>query len=263
MNAIIRLPKRLLQAACLGLVLDLTPLVTSTASAQPRIGSRGPVVVAVKEITNRVPDLPWWNASTSQTLTTMLSNELQSSGHFTVVERQGLRQVLDEQELVNAGIVRPSTGPSKGMMTGARYYVLGSVSDYQQGVETSESRRQSSYLIGESASSDSQQKSYVALDIRVVDTTSGEVAYSRTIEGLSSNTQTARGSSVGIPGLIGGGSTQSSSSRTPASRAIRSAMIQVADYLDCVLYLKDECLNAYSARDNTRRQRTKEALELY
>lgn len=257
------LHKPLRSILCLALLLSVNPLSTSSGSAQSRIGARGPVVVAVKEITNQVPDLPWWSTSASQTLTTMLTNELQSSGHFTVVERQGLRQVLDEQELVDAGIVRPSTGPSKGMMTGARYYVLGSISDYQQGAETTESRRQSSYLVGESASSEAQQKSYVAIDIRVVDTTTGEVAYSRTIEGLSTSSQKASGSNIGIPGLLGKGSVQASSSHTPASRAIRAAMIQVSDYLDCVLYLRDECLNSYSARENTRRERTKDVLELY
>ena len=249
--------------ALFGCCLIATYAPVNPAVAQNRGGSRGPITVAVKEITNRVPDLPWWTSSTSQTLTTMLSNELQSSGHFTVVERQGMRQILDEQELIDAGIVRPSTGPKKGMMTGAKYYVLGSVSDYQQNVETTSSSSGSSFLVGESASANGQQKSYVALDIRVVDTTTGEIAYSRTIEGTSTNSQKASGSSVGLPGLIGHSSSQLSTTRTPASRAIRAAMIQVADYLDCVLYLKDECLSAFGARENTRRQRTKDALELY
>lgn len=226
-------------------------------------GSKKPITIAVKEITNRVPDLPWWNTSTSQTLTTMLSNELQSSGHFTVVERQGMRQILDEQELVDAGIVRPSTGPSKGMMTGARYYVLGSVSDYQQNAETSTNRSSSAYLIGESGNTTSQQKSYVVFDIRVVDTSTGEIAYSRTIEGSATNSQQSTSGSIGLPGLLGQTSGSSRTSRTPASRAIRAAMIQVAEYLDCVLYLKNDCLATYSARENTRRQRTKDVLELY
>ncbi len=246
-----------------GGLLAIAQLQIAPVIAQGRGGSRGPITVAVKEITNRVPDLPWWNNSTSQILTTMLSNELQSSGHFTVVERQGMRQVLDEQELIDAGIVSPSTGPKKGMMTSARYYVLGSVSDYQQNVETTSSRSGTSFLVGESANASGQQKSYVAIDIRVVDTTTGEIAYSRTIEGTSTNSQKASGSSVGLSGLLGHSSRQSSTTQTPASRAIRAAMIQVADYLDCVLYLKDGCLATFSAREGTRRQRTKDALELY
>lgn len=249
--------------AILGCTLAISQLVGKQSRADTLIASRGPVVVAVKEITNRVPNLPWWSSSTSEALTTMLTNELQSSGHFTVVERQGLRQVLDEQDLVNAGIVRKSTGPSRGMMTGARYYVLGSVSDYQEGVETSSNMRQSSFIVGESSSGNSQQKSYVALDIRVIDTTTGEVAYSRTIEGLSSNSQSGRSSSVGLPGLAGTTSSSFTSSRTPTSRAIRAAMIQVAGYLDCVLYLRNECLSSYAAKETTRRQRTMDALELY
>ena len=252
-----------LTAALAVLAFSSLPSLAYPSIAQSGLGNRKPVTVAVKEITNTVPGLPWWNVSTSRTLTTMLSNELQSSGHFTVVERQGMRQVLDEQELVDAGIVRPATGPSKGMMTGARYYILGSISDYQQNVETSSRSSGSSFLIGESSSNNGQQKSYVAVDIRVVDTTTGEIAYSRSIEGTSSNSQQSKGSSLGVSGLMGRSTSESTTSRTPASRAIRGAMIQVAEYLDCVLYLKNSCLAAYNARENMRRERTKDVLELY
>jgi len=48
----------------------------------------------------------WWNSNTSQQLADALSNELTSTGKFTVVERQKLGAVLSEQELAQAGLVR-------------------------------------------------------------------------------------------------------------------------------------------------------------
>ena len=116
-------------------------LVVTGVSAQPGLSqisgmSSAPVTVAVKEITNDASGTWWWSPAVSRKLTSMLANELKSTGHFTVVERQGLKKVLSEQELAEMGITRQSTAPKKGIMTGAKYYVLGSVSDYRENTET-------------------------------------------------------------------------------------------------------------------------------
>ena len=113
-----------------------TALMVSGATVQPGLAqisgmSSGPVTVAVKEITNTATGTWWWSPAVSSKLTGMLANELKSTGHFTVVERQGLKKVLGEQELAELGITRQATAPKKGIMTGAKYYILGSVSDYR------------------------------------------------------------------------------------------------------------------------------------
>ena len=76
----------------------------------------------------------WWNSNTSQQLADALSNELTSTGKFTVVERQKLGAVLSEQELAQAGLVRKETGAKKGELTGAKYIILGKVTAYEEGV---------------------------------------------------------------------------------------------------------------------------------
>ena len=121
-------------------VLAAAALMVSSATAQPGLAqisgmSSGPVTVAVKEITNDATAW-WWSPAVSRKLTSMLANELKSTGHFTVVERDGLKKVLSEQELAEMGITRQSTAPKKGIMTGAKYYILGSVSDYKENTET-------------------------------------------------------------------------------------------------------------------------------
>ena len=77
--------------------LSKTPLLASSALGIPCYAqissmSSGPVTVAVKEITNEARNTWWWSPSVSRQLTNMLANELKSTGHFTIVERQGLKK---------------------------------------------------------------------------------------------------------------------------------------------------------------------------
>ena len=208
----------------------------SPALAQVRgVAPRQPVTVAVKEITNNASGVWWWSPRVSKQLTDMLSNELKSTGNFTLVERAGVKKVLDEQELAELGITRQSTAPKRGMMTGAKYYVLGAVSDYQQGTETKSGGGGFNIMGFGQRKSSSESKAYVALDVRVVDTTTGEIAYSRTIEGKATSKSQSKSTSGGMYGISFSDS-QSSSNKVPASKAVRAAMIEVSEYLNCVLY---------------------------
>ena len=240
-------------------------LLASSALGIPsyaQIGSMssGPVTVAVKEITNEARNTWWWSPSVSRQLTNMLANELKSTGHFTIVERQGLKKVLNEQELAELGITRPSTAPKKGVMTGAKYYILGSVSDYRENTETKRGGSGINIMGFGQRKSSSTSKAYVAVDIRVVDTTTGEVAYARTIEGKATSSSDSKSSSGGLYGISFSDS-ESSSKKVPASKAVRAAMIEVSEYLNCVLYLKDSCITEYDAKEQRRRDTTKGVLK--
>jgi len=90
------------------------PLKTTTYElAQIRGTAYKPVTIAVKKITNNAGSIWWWRPSLSKKLSDMLANELKSTGHFTLVERQSINQVLDEQELSDLGITRQSTAPKR------------------------------------------------------------------------------------------------------------------------------------------------------
>ncbi len=253
-----RLP---LQAVAIAGLIPLALGVPSSVQAQVQgVAPSQPVTVAVKEITNNASGVWWWSPRVSKQLTDMLSNELKSTGNFTLVERQSVKQVLSEQELAELGITRKSTAPKRGMMTGAKYYVLGSVSDYQQGMETKSGGGGFNIMGFGQRKSSSQSKAYVALDIRVVDTTTGEIAYSRTIEGKATSSSNSTSSSGGMYGLSFSDS-QSSSKKVPASKAVRAAMIEVSEYLNCVLYLRNSCIADYDRKEQNRREATKDVLE--
>ena len=230
-------------------------------NAQVRgVAPRQPVTIAVKEITNNASGVWWWSPRVSKQLTDMLSNELKATGNFTLVERQSIKQVLSEQELSDLGITRKSTAPKKGMMTGARYYVLGSVSDYQQGSESKSSGGGVNIMGFGQRKNTSESKAYVALDIRVVDTTSGEIAYVRTIEGKATSKSSSNSTSGGLYGISFNDS-QSSTKKVPASKAVRAAMIEVSEYLNCVLYLRNSCISEYDSKEQRRRDATKDILD--
>ncbi len=240
-------------------------LVVTGVSAQPGLSqisgmSSAPVTVAVKEITNDASGTWWWSPAVSRKLTSMLANELKSTGHFTVVERQGLKKVLSEQELAEMGITRQSTAPKKGIMTGAKYYVLGSVSDYRENTETKKGGGGINIMGFGQRKSKSSSSAYVAVDVRVVDTTTGEIAYARTIEGTAKSTSESKSSSGGLYGISFNDS-QSSTKKVPASKAVRAAMIEISEYLDCVLYLKNSCISEYDAKERRRRDNTKDVLD--
>ena len=250
-----------LSALVLAGMMPLALGLPGTVQAQVRgVAPRQPVTVAVKEITNNASGVWWWSPRVSKQLTDMLSNELKATGNFTLVERAGLKKVLDEQELAELGITRQSTAPKRGMVTGAKYYVLGAVSDYQQGTETKSGGGGFNIMGFGQRKSSSESKAYVALDVRVVDTTTGEIAYSRTIEGKATSKSQSKSTSGGLYGISFSDS-QSSSNKVPASKAVRAAMIEVSEYLNCVLYLRNSCIAEYDRKEQRRREATKDVLE--
>jgi len=64
-------------------------------------------------------------------------------------------------------------------------------------------------------------------------------------------------------GAGGGGSTTTKEDSTPTSRAIRAAMVNIVEYLNCHLYKKDLCIAEFAAADAKRKEATKGSLSLF
>lgn len=207
----------------------------------------------------------WWKSSTANQLGDALSNELSATGNFKVVERQKLQAVLSEQELAEAGLVKKPTRAKKGELTGAQYVVLGKVTSFEEGVSKKSGGGQIGGCFMGVCAGGGEQKSekeaYIAIDLRVVDTTTGEVAYSRTIEGRASDKAQASSGNVRLFG-IQAGSNASEEKKAPVGKALRAAIIESTEYLSCVMYKKDACVNTYQAKDTKRRQGTQDVLNL-
>ena len=102
-----------------------------------------------------------------------------------------------------------------------------------------------------------KQDAYMAVDLRVVDTTTGDVMFTRTVE--------ARSSSYGMhgSGYVGGMSGGLGKyEKTPTGKAIRGAIIEITDYLGCAMVDKDDCLASYQAKEKARRDKSKSTLKI-
>ena len=221
-----------------------TGVQTAMAQNKPSIG--------VAEFRNE-SGAGWWRGGVGWELSGMLTNELAATRSFNVVERNKLEAVLSEQDLGASGRVIRGTGAKIGQLTGAKYLVMGTVTSYEEDVKSTGggiSFRGIS-LGGKS------ENAYIAVDIRVVDTTSGEIAFSRTIEG------NAKGGGVSVGLFRGGfGGSLANQNKTPAGKAIRAALVLTTDYLECVMVKKNGCEREFDAADGRRRDKTRKALSI-
>lgn len=220
--------------------------------AQGAIAAGDRPVVGVAEFRNE-SGAAWWRGGVGWELSSMLSNELSSTGDFRVVERQKLENVLEEQNLAASGRVAKGTGAKIGKLTGAQYLVTGTVTSYEE--NTSSTGGGLSFRgIGLGGK---QSEAYLAVDLRVINTETGDIDFSRTVEGRSKSS----GVSVGV--FRGGfGGSLAHEEKTPAGKAIRAALVEITDYLDCVMVKRDGCEADYRAKEQKRRASDRKALDL-
>lgn len=112
-------------------------------------------------------------------LAAMLTTALVESERFIVIERANLSQVLTEQELKGSKMTNQKTGPALGKLTGVQFLIYGVVTEF--GAED----KGGGFSIGgtgggfgnlfSGALSRQSASGSVAIDIRIVDTTTGRI----------------------------------------------------------------------------------------
>jgi len=281
--------RRLLAAAPL-LIAIAAPLASGQAALAQSGASRPAArpTVSVPDFKNTVtPSTWWWQGPVATDLAHALANELQATGDLQVVERQNVGAVLSEQEMAELGLVRKGANAArKGQLTGARYIVLGTVTSFDSGVGEKGSSSNFGLLGFGNNKQQLETQDYVAIDVRVVDSTTGEVVGARTVEGRASNVAAAQQKGVsllpaaagalllfpnmgrtgqvltGAAGTLNFGNSSSEVQRTPPAKALRAALINASDYVACVLAPRGNCLARYAAQDQQRRDRTGGVLRL-
>jgi len=229
------------------LFLGVVCLVVATvafAAEKPSIG--------VAEFRNET-SAGWWSGGVGNELSGMLTNELAATEKFRIVERAKLGPVLEEQDLGASGRVSKSSAAKIGKLTGAKYLVMGTVSAYEE--KTSGGGGGLSF--GGISVGGRKDEAYIAVDVRVVDTTTGEVEHTRTVE--------ARSTSYGIHGGVyrgGFGGNLGKYENTPAGKAIRACLVEISDYLSCVMVDQDSCLQEFKAKETKRRETTKKSIKI-
>ncbi len=230
----------------LGLALGASALVSTSVFAQDKPS------VAVLEFTNE-SGAAWWRGGVGWELSSMLTNEMAATKAFRMLERNKIEGVLSEQNLAASGRVQGGTGARIGKLLGAQYLVTGTVSAYEE--DTASTGGGLSF--GGVSLGGNKSNAYLAVDLRVINATTGEVAFTRTIEGNAKS----GGMSIGLyKGGFGGNLSQQKN--TPAGKAIRAALVLSSDYLECVMVRQDGCEADFDAADDRRRAKTRDAIDL-
>jgi len=210
--------------------------------------------VAVIDFTNDGAAASWFHGDVGHQLAGVLSNELTSTGDFNVVERQKVNAVLAEQDFANSGRVRRGTGPKTGNITGAQYLITGTVTSYTENTaDTGGGVSFAGFHVGGGKS-----EAYVAIDLRVVDAETSEVVFSRTVEGRSTDSNVDVGGST----WYGLGGDFHHARNTPASKAVRAALVEASNYLDCAMVKRNGCMSSFDAKEQRRRSSDANALNL-
>ena len=228
------------------LCVSLVFVSSSFASGKPRVG--------VLRFTNDT-NAGWWRASVGRELQDMLASELASTKSFQVLERKEIDAVLGEQDLGASGRVSKSTKAKMGRIKGAQYLIAGTVSAFEENT----SGTGGGFGIAGFSIGGKKEKAYIAVDLKVIDATTGEIVDSRTVEASSSSGGLSLGGHIGMfSGSLG------RYEKTPTGKAIRACIIEIADYLQCSMIKgrDDSCMDEYAAKESSRRENTKKSIDL-
>jgi curli biogenesis system outer membrane secretion channel CsgG len=167
----------------------------------------------------QIPDASW---KIGEGLAEILTSELSKTGQFIVVERQAVGDIVKEQELGMSGLVRQGTAAQTGQMLGAQIVVRGAVTEFEERASGGGVGVQSRSFGIEGGASNAQ----VALDIRLIDASTGQIIASHNAVKTASSAGGsfgARSGSVTFGGDI--------FFRTPLGQATRAALQDALQFI--------------------------------
>ncbi len=163
----------------------------------------------------------------------MLTTALVNSNRFRVVERQVLNAVMQEQELAASGAAVPGGGAARGAIKTADLIITAAVTEFEPQASggaggVGGGGGLGSGILGGLLGA-SLNKAHMALDIRIVDTSTSEVLAASRVQGQASDI--AAGFMAGFFGgwALGGG--LSGYANTPMEKAIRICIIEGVRYI--------------------------------
>jgi len=150
-------------------------MATETEESQRVLKKR----IAVAGFENKVE--PWWrwHWDIGEGMSDMLVSALVETGRFTVLEREALQDILEEQRLAEEGRVSAQTAAQAGKLLGAQILIRGAITEFSHKKSgTGGQIKIKGFTIG-----GTKEVAHVAVDVRMYDTTSGEVLTSKPVEG--------------------------------------------------------------------------------
>jgi curli biogenesis system outer membrane secretion channel CsgG len=171
------------------------------------------------------------NGEIGDGLRDMLATALVQSNHFSVVERQELPSLMQEQELSASGATEKSTRIKRGALKSADLIITGTVTEFED--------HDTSTGVGVFGGTISGvvgglgtviNRAYIGVDLRIVDTSTGEVIAAKKVVGKA--TDASIGSLVGgFGGGYFGGAGLGMYKNTPMEKAVRICIDEAVKYL--------------------------------
>jgi curli biogenesis system outer membrane secretion channel CsgG len=163
----------------------------------------------------------------------MLITALINSNRFRVVERQALNSVMQEQELSASGAAQAGAGgPERGKIKTADVVITAAVTEFEPNASGGNAGIGGYGVAGGIIGGilgGALNKAHMALDIRIIDTSTSEVLAATRVQGQASNV--AGGVMAGFFGGWGLGAGLSGYANTPMEKAIRVCIIEAVKYI--------------------------------
>ena len=170
----------------------------------------------------------WWTGEIGDGMAEMMATALFNTNRFIVLERQQIGDVLAEQDLGAGGRVQQETAAPVGQIEGAELLITGAVTGYEPGA--------SGYFGGIGGGKKdiaggviaALKGSYIAIDVRVIDTKTSRILSAATVEGTASDIEGLIGMTIGKAGLgpgLGGWA------KTPMEKALRLCIQESVNFI--------------------------------
>lgn len=183
------------------------------------IKKRLAVIRLENKIRTPLPDPSW---QIGEGLTEMLTNELFKTGRFIMVERAALADLVKEQELGQTGLVRKETAAKVGELLGAQLLVAGAVTEF----EAKSSGGGGGVGFAGFAMQLRSNSAHVAVDIRLVDSSTGQILKSHNADGKAQET------GIGFAAVVKGVNFGSDAfMKTPLGQATREAVSKAVNFI--------------------------------
>jgi len=170
-------------------------------------------------------------------LAAQVVTELINSGKVVVVERAILSQIMREQELSASKLVTKETAAQVGQLLGVDYLIVGEVTEFEQKAVGAGGRAGFLTWLFPKASAEFTA-AHVAIDLRIIDTSTGEIIHSYRSEGRA--WEKAVAVDINFPTLTFGGD---AFHKTPLGKATRQT---IQDSLGFILGAVQERLRTHS-----------------
>jgi len=179
--------------------------------------------LAVLEFDNKISNR-WWDRSwnVEERMTEMVITELMKTNRFIVVERGALNEVLSEQDLGESGRIRQETAAKVGEVLGAQVLVKGAITEFIE----KESGGGGGILVGGIGIGGKTSQGHVAMDMRLIDATTGQILQSHRAEGKIKTSKI--GGIAFFKGIALGGSTFK---KTALGKATRSSVVDAVRFV--------------------------------